>query len=160
MIAFDRATLADIPALMRIERGEGFDHFVGRWTADQHAAEMAQTGSRYLVARRGAEAAGFALIQGLDDPHGSTTLRRIAVARPGEGLGAELLGAVLAFAFGEAGVHRIQLRVYPENARARRAYARAGFTEEGLLREVSRQPDGSHRSMLMMSLLRREWDAR
>lgn len=92
MIAVDRATPADIPALMGIERGEGFDRLVGRWTADQHAAEMARPGSRCLVVRRDGEAAGFALVQGLDDPHGSATLRRIAVARPGEGLGAPMRG--------------------------------------------------------------------
>ena len=56
--------------------------------------------------------------------------------------------------------HRLQLLVYPENERARRAYARAGLVEEGLLRDIRRLPDGRFRSMLMMSVLRSEWEAR
>ena len=160
MITIDRPTRADIPDLMRVERGEGFAELVGRWSAEQHAAEMAVPGSRYLAARNTAGAVeGFALLQGLDDPHGTTTLRRIAVAQPGRGLGAALLDAAVSHAFGECAVHRLQLRVYPENARARRVYARAGFVEEGLLRDIGRTPEGTHRSMIMMSMLRPEWDA-
>lgn len=156
----DRATLADIPALMTIERGDGFERLVGRWAADQHAAEMGLVGSRYCVARGAAAVEGFAMLQGLDDPHGCATLRRIAVARPGSGVGAALLEAALAVAFGEAAVHRLQLRVYPENARARRAYARTGFVEEGLLRDIGLSADGTRRSMIMMSMLRPEWKGR
>ncbi len=155
-----RATLADIPDVMRLERGDGFEHLVGRWSAEQHAAEMATSGSRYLAARSETGIEGFVLLQELDDPNGCATLRRIAVAQPGEGLGARLLDAAQEEAFGSADVHRLQLRVYPENPRARRAYARAGFVEEGLMRGVSRQVDGSHRSMLMMAILRPEWVAR
>ena len=143
---------------MRIERGEGFERLVGRWAADQHADEMALPGSRYCVARGAAAVEGFALLQGLDDPHGCATLRRIAAARPGSGIGAALLEAALAVAFGEAAVHRLQLRVYPENVRARRTYARTGFVEEGLLRDVGRAADGTRRSMIMMSMLRPEWE--
>ena len=145
---------------MTIERGDGFEHVVGRWAAEQHAAEMARSGSRYLVSRGAAAVDGFVLLQELDDPHGCATLRRIAVARPGTGVGATLIDAALAFAFGEVAVHRLQLRVYPENARAQRAYSRAGFVEEGLLRDVGRAADGTRRSMIVMSILRPEWDRR
>ena len=156
-----RPSGADIPALMRLERGEGFAALVGRWSAEEHAAEMLVPGSRYLaLAGEGGALDGFALLQGLDDPHGCATLRRIAVGRPNQGLGAILLDATLASAFGVGAVHRLQLRVYPENARARRAYARAGFSEEGLLRDCSRGPDGRPRSMVMMSMLRPEWEIR
>ena len=155
------ATPADIPAVMRLERSEGYAAFVGRWDAEQHGAEMRVPGSRYLVAAEGAgDLAGFVLLQGLDDPHGCATLRRIAVARPGEGLGAALIAAAQAAAFAAPAVHRLQLRVYPENARARRAYRGAGFVEEGLMRDVSRQADGSYRSMVLMAVLRPDWTAR
>ncbi len=159
-IGIERATRADIPGLMALERGEGFDRLVGRWSAEQHAAEMALPGSRYLVARSAARPAGFVLLQELDDPHGCATLRRIAVGRPGEGLGARLLAAAQDEAFGVERVHRLQLRVYPENERARRAYRTAGFAEEGLMRDVSRAADGTHRSMVLMSVLCPEWQDR
>ena len=95
----ERATPLDIPELMRLERGEGFERLVGRWSQEQHAAEMAKPGSRYLAARSEAGLAGLVLLQELDDPNGCATLRRIAVARPGEGLGPRLLAAAQDEAF-------------------------------------------------------------
>ena len=160
MAEIDTATVGDVPALMRLERGEGFERLVRRWSAAEHAAEMTKAGSRYLVARDPAgEAEGFVLLQGLDDPQRSATLRRISVVRPGAGLGAVLLEAALDHAFAATPTHRLQLRVYPENERARRAYARAGFVEEGLLRDVALAPGGTFRSMRMMSVLKPEWEA-
>lgn len=161
MTTFAPATLADIPALMRIERREGFEILVGRWSAEQHAAEMAVRTSHYITARSAdGDVEGFVLFQNLDDPHGCALLRRIAVAQPGAGLGTLLLDSALAYAFEHAQAHRVQLQVYPENVRARRAYARAGFSEEGLLRDYRRRPDGTRVSMLMLSLLRPEWRER
>ncbi len=155
------ARLDDIPAIMALERREGYEHVVGRWSAEQHAAEMALPGSQYLVARDASGAPqGFIMLQRLDDPDLCAHLRRIAVMRPGEGLGAALLVAVLAHVFGTTPMHRLQLLVYPENERGRRAYRRAGLVEEGLLRDIRRLPDGRFRSMLMMSILRPEWEAR
>ena len=161
MTAIAPARLDDVPAIMTLERGEGYDQVVGRWSAEQHAAEMALPGSHYLVARDASGAAqGFVMLQRLDDPDLCAHLRRIAVARPGQGVGAALLGAALVHVFETTPAHRLQLLVYPENERARRAYARAGLVEEGLLRDIRRRPDGRFRSMLMMSILRPEWAAR
>ena len=155
------ARLDDIPAIMALERGEGYEDMVGRWSDEQHAVEMALPGSHYLVAHdAGGAPQGFVMLQRLDDPDLCAYLRRIAVARPGEGLGAALLDAALAHVFGTTPAHRLQLLVYAENERARRAYARAGLVEEGLLRDIRRLPDGRFRSMLMMSILRPEWEAR
>jgi ribosomal-protein-alanine N-acetyltransferase len=44
----------------------------------------------------------------------------------------EAVGVVLDFAFGQAGLHRIQVAVMPSNAASRRVVAKAGFREEGL----------------------------
>jgi RimJ/RimL family protein N-acetyltransferase len=159
-ITIEPATSADIPELMAVERGEGFETLVGRWSAEQHANEMALSGSHYRVARStGQTIDGFVLLQGLDDPQDCATLRRIAVKRPGEGLGPRLLAAALAHGFG-IGAHRVQLRVYPENTRARRAYERMGFQAEGLMRDCSRQANGSYRSMILMAILRSDWENR
>ncbi len=155
------ARLDDLPAIVALERGVGYEHVVGRWSAEQHAAEMALPGSHYLVARDADGAPqGFVMLQRLDDPDRCAHLRRIAVARPGEGLGGALLGAALAHVFRATPSHRLQLLVYAENERAGRAYRRVGFVEEGLLRDIRRLPDGRFRSMLMMSILRSEWEER
>lgn len=155
------ASLDDVPAMMALERGEGYEHVVGRWSAEQHVAEMALPGSHYLVARDASGAPqGFVMLQRLDDPDLCAHLRRIAVARPGEGLGAALLGAALAHVFRGTRAHRFQLYVYIENERARRAYSRAGFLEDGVVRDMRLMPDGTFKSTRLMSILRPEWEAR
>ncbi len=152
------ATLDDIPAIMAIERRPGYDDLVGRWTAEEHHAEMTGVpGTRYLVARGEARLLGFAILQGLGSANRCTSLRRIAVEEPGRGIGARLLAATIAHVFTETPTHRLQLLVYDDNARAARAYARAGFRTEGLVRDVRAMPDGRFRSMHLMSILRPDW---
>ena len=151
------ASEADIPAIMAIERTPGFEGLVGRWSHAEHAAEMAKASARYLLLRRKGELVGFAMLQGLGDPHRKAHLRRIAVAEPGRGLGSELLAAVLDWLYRETDVNRLDLDVYVDNPRARRAYEKAGFTVEGRLRDFHRDEDGSYRDMWLMSILRREW---
>ncbi len=161
------ATLDDIPAIMAIERGPGYDDLVGRWSAEEHRAEMTGVpGTRYLVARERDivvhgenRLVGFVILQGLGGANRCTTLRRIAVSGPGRGIGASLLVGTLGHVFAETPTHRLQLLVYDDNARAARAYARAGFRAEGLVRDVRAMPDGRFRSMHLMSILRPDWAA-
>jgi RimJ/RimL family protein N-acetyltransferase len=82
------------------------------------------------------------------------------VDRPGEGFGSRLLAATLDLAFGDLGLHRLDLMVFTDNERALRAYRRIGFVEEGVAREVHRTPEGGFRSMRLMSILAPEWKAR
>ena len=153
------ATEADIPAIMAVERTPGFENLVGRWSHEEHAAEMAKASARYLLAREAGEVIGFAMIQGLGDTHCKAHLRRIAVSRPGSGLGTELLRAVLKWVYRETDVNRLDLDVYVNNERARRSYEKAGFTAEGRLRDYHRNGDGTFRDMWLMSILRREWES-
>jgi RimJ/RimL family protein N-acetyltransferase len=56
-------------------------------------------------------------------------------------------------------LNRIYLRVYADNPRARRSYEKAGFVEEGCLREsVFRH--GKYGDLFIMSVLRSEWTIR
>jgi RimJ/RimL family protein N-acetyltransferase len=154
------ATPADVPSIMGLERGEGFDRLVGRWPADEHLSELAKPTSAYLMWRQGAEDLGFALLEDIHPEHGSVRLRRIAVKQPGHGVGSALLEAVLSHVFGALQLHRLDLMVLTHNERARRTYLRAGFVEEGVVRENYRLPDGAYGSMVLMSILRPEWEAR
>ena len=151
---------ADIPAILEIERGEGFERQVGRWPAEQHLAEMAEPRSAYFVWREGGEVIGFVMLQEIDTANRSAYVRRIAVREPGMGLGRKLLGAVLTHCFTSLDLHRVDLKVITDNHRARRAYTGLGFTEEGILRDVHREADGAFKSMALMSILRPEWEAR
>lgn len=157
MSALDIATPDDIAAIMGIERTEGYDGLVGRWTAEEHRAELKRTQSRYLVLRDTGKVLGFAMLQDLDHPHRCTLLRRVAVAEPGRGIGRDLVRRVVDHVFEATPTHRLQLRVFVDNERARRAYAAVGFVEEGVLRDSYLGHDGTFRSTRLMSILRTAW---
>ena len=132
----------DIPAIMAIERRPGYDRLVGRWEGDKHRAEMASPAVLYFALREADALAGFAIVLGLDDPNRRAHLKRIAVAAPGRGDGARLLHGLIDHVFAETETNRLDLDVFAENERAKRAYEAAGFTAEGLMREHHRMPDG------------------
>ena len=71
------ASKSDIPAMMRIERGEGYAPLVGRWEAAQHAAAIENPSCRYYLAREGDDIAGFALLQKVGSEHQCVRLRRV-----------------------------------------------------------------------------------
>ena len=154
------ATPDDIPAIMAIERSRGFDGLVGRWSAEEHAAEMAKPSARYFILREDGEPAGFVMIQRLGEDHDKAHLRRIAVATPGKGAGTRLINGVLDWLYTETEVNRIDLDVYIENERAKRSYEKGGFQVEGRLRDYHRNDDGTYRDMWLMSILRRDWAKR
>lgn len=139
-----------------IEADPRYDGLVGRWTERQHRREMAKASSRYYVLR-GADGAvhGFTLLQGFGDPDRKVHLKRIAVREPGGGLGSLLLEGVLDRVYAETDVNRIDLDVFVGNDRARRAYEKAGFQLEGVLREYHRDGE-AFADMWLMSVLRRD----
>ena len=59
------ATKSDIPAIMRMERTEGYARLVGRWEAEEHSTEIENPSCRYLVARDGTDVAALAILQGV-----------------------------------------------------------------------------------------------
>jgi RimJ/RimL family protein N-acetyltransferase len=151
------ASKSDIPAMMRIERGEGYARLVGRWEAAQHAAAIESPSCRYYLAREEDDIAGFAILQNVGSENRCVRLRRIAVQHAGRGTGSRLLRSVLKICFDELGVHRVELFVFEDNDRAHRAYLKNGFVEEGVVRDIHRDAEGTFRSMCLMSLLKPEW---
>jgi RimJ/RimL family protein N-acetyltransferase len=151
------ASKSDIPAMMRIERGEGYAPLVGRWEAAQHAAAIENPSCRYYLAREGDDIAGFALLQNVGSEHQCVRLRRIAVQDAGRGTGSRLLRSVLQICFDDLGAHRVELFVFEDNERAHRAYLKNGFVEEGIVRDIHRDAEGTFRSMRLMSVLKPEW---
>jgi len=149
----------DVPAIMAIERSPGYDMLVGRWEREKHLAEMASPSNAYFALRDGAALIGFAIVLGLDDPNNRAHLKRIAVAEPGRGAGAALLAGLVDHVYTNSETNRLDLDVFVGNERAKRAYEKAGFTADGLLREHHRADDGGYRDAWLMSILRREWRA-
>lgn len=92
-------------------------------------------------------AAGAELGIGIGDPE----------AR-GKGYGTDAVKTLLKFAFLELNLHRVGLQVFSDNARAISSYKKAGFQQEGIIREAIRR-DGKYTDIVMMGILRREWEA-
>jgi RimJ/RimL family protein N-acetyltransferase len=122
-------TPADITEVMRIERRPGYDAFVGRWEADEHAVEMASPNARYFGLRGDAGLLGFVILQELDRP--TVLLRRIAVDSVEGGVGTRLVRGVMDWVFETTPAEGLRLDVLPANGRARRVYSREGFSEDG-----------------------------
>ena len=76
----------------------------------------------------------------------------------GQGLGTEATRMVVDYAFEQLGLYRISLTVFAFNPRGRRVYEKAGFVEEGRLRQAVAL-DGERHDDIMMSILAPEWQA-
>ncbi len=74
------------------------------------------------------------------------------------GLMTDAVRALVEHAFEEWGLHRVELRIAPDNARSRALAARLGFEQEGLLRDAERFGD-EYRDLLMYAVLAGEWPA-
>ncbi len=74
----------------------------------------------------------------------------------GHGYGQEATRLMMEYGFEILNLNRIQLHVWEKNERAIRAYGKAGFQREGLLREAMYH-NGEYCNFLVMGLLAREW---
>jgi RimJ/RimL family protein N-acetyltransferase len=75
----------------------------------------------------------------------------------GKGFGSDALRIVIRLAFDKMNLNRLWLSVLVDNPRAVRCYEKCGFVREGLLRQES-YVDGKYRDVLMMALLREDYD--
>ncbi|HXR64421.1 MAG TPA: GNAT family protein [Ktedonobacteraceae bacterium] len=76
----------------------------------------------------------------------------------GKGFGTEVTKLIVHYGFASLNLHRIMLTVSALNIGGVKAYTRAGFRQEGVLREASFR-DGAYHDKLVMALLRSEWEA-
>jgi RimJ/RimL family protein N-acetyltransferase len=73
-----------------------------------------------------------------------------------KGYGTDAMRLILRFAFAELNLRRVSLTVFEYNPRALRSYQKAGFKEEGRMREYLNR-DGRRWDMIFMGILREEW---
>lgn len=153
----ERASSADVAAIVAIETHPSMMPYLGSWTPERHARQLGDDDYRYFVVRddRGI-VDGFAIVVAYAASFHWFEIGRIAVMQPGDGRGSDLLQGVLAATFDEAHAHRIQLDCYEDNLRARRAYVRAGFCEEGIMRRAVTR-DGVWTSLVLFALLADEY---
>ena len=74
----------------------------------------------------------------------------------GRGFGTEATRLIVGYGFEKLDLHRISLEVYDFNPRAKRAYEKAGFVEEGRRRDALLW-DGEWIDAIVMSILATEW---
>ena len=138
--------------VMGLESDPEAARFIVSWSEAQHRAALSDPDQAHLIVEKDGQAVGFVLLASQQDANRSVELRRIIVTPPGEGLGRAALALVIAHAFDDLDAHRLWLDVKVDNDRAQRAYRRAGFVAEGVLRESLRSGD-VYESLLVMSLL-------
>jgi RimJ/RimL family protein N-acetyltransferase len=73
-----------------------------------------------------------------------------------KGYGMETMSLLLRHCFETLNLNRVYLHVYAENLRGKRAYEKAGFVEEGRLREAVYKR-GKYDDVIVMSVLRSVW---
>lgn len=118
--------------------------YAGESTGQRRIWTAVQSGS--------GEAVGHASLR-LDPVHGIGRLGRVLVApgARGHGVGTAMLDKVLASAFGELELRRVELGVFTHNADAIRLYERLGFVCDRVLRDVE-HVKGRPWSAMQMSL--------
>lgn len=127
-------------------------------TAAEAIESIANPDHVYFLAEAAGRSVGVVLLAGLQNPHRSIELRKVAVATVGQGHGTFIMAASLDEAFNTYGAHRVWLDVYPENERAHALYLKLGFREDGMFREAYKHGD-QYRSALLMSILASEHQA-
>ncbi|MDR2555814.1 MAG: GNAT family N-acetyltransferase [Fibromonadaceae bacterium] len=73
----------------------------------------------------------------------------------GKGFGVVATKEILKIAFEKLKLHRVYLRVFPDNLSAIKAYEKAGFIKEDLLRNTV-CIDGEYKDMLLMGIVNNE----
>ena len=158
-MALGPATPDDIPAIMAIERIADYAVYLGAFSAEEHAARMADADCRYFAWREDGQLKAFAILAKLTDPSNVVLLKRIGTSEPGRGIGRAMMPLLIDWVFATTGANRLELDVSSANPRAERVYRREGFVHEGTVREVYRHRDGVYYSSHLFSMLRREWEA-
>ena len=147
--------------MISVERDEHNQPFITPWERPQHEGAVRFPDFRHFIIELGdeLERAGFVILQGCRNPSASVELKRIVLQPKGRGLGRACVRLLKRMAFRDLKAHRFWLDVKSLNTRALTLYRSEGFVEEGVLRESVRVA-GGYDSLVVMSLLDREYEAR
>lgn len=153
--------LDDLEFVISVENDPVNRPFITPWERTQHEAAVRFPDFRHFVIEAGeaSQPVGFVILVGCRNPHRSVELKRMVVQAKGHGLGRACLRLLKKVAFQDLKAHRFWLDVRVRNTRAKALYETEGFVEEGRLRESVRT-DGGYESLVVMSMLEDEYDAR
>ncbi|UXH76620.1 GNAT family N-acetyltransferase [Roseateles amylovorans] len=161
--------LSDLDFVVGVEQDAANRPFITPWALMQHEGAIRFPDARHFIVELAAERAGFVILQGCRNPNRSLELKRIVLGPKGLGVGRACVRQLKKMAFLQFGAHRFWLDVKGRNIRAHALYRSEGYVEEGRLRECVRiedelgatgQPVQAYDDLIVMSLLRAEYDAR
>ena len=153
--------LSDLDFVGSVENDPANRPFITPWERVQHEGSVRFPDFRHFIIEAGEAypSAGFVILQGCRNPHGSVELKRIVLQPKGQGYGRTCVRLLAQMAFRDLGAHRFWLDVKENNARALALYRDEGFVEEGRLRDSVKSGDG-WQSLIVLSMLRDEHAAR
>jgi RimJ/RimL family protein N-acetyltransferase len=152
------ATKKDIEWIVSQEQRPEFEPFIHRWSLEEHERNLADPDKLYLIAfDSSGSPIAFVILGGLSSEARSIELVRMAVSKPGAGIGKPLLKMVIDKVFTELSANRLWLDVFDDNGRACHTYKAVGFREEGLLRESALKNNGQLGSLIIMAILSKEY---
>src|SRR5450432_1344020 len=152
--------VSDLDFVQSVEDDAGNRPFITPWERVQHEGAIRFPDFRHFIVEAGPAwpSAGFVILQGCRNPHGSVELKRLVLQPKGLGYGRACVRLLAEMAFRDFGAHRFWLDVKERNVRALALYRSEGFVEEGRLRESVRS-DAGWESLIVMSMLRVEHEA-
>jgi RimJ/RimL family protein N-acetyltransferase len=155
--------LSDLEFVISVEQHPANRPFITPWDRPQHEGAIRIPDFRHFIVEAGPgyPSAGFVILQGCRNPHGSIELKRMVLGpeAQGHGYGRAAVRLLVRMAFRDLGAHRFWLDVKARNVRAQAVYRSEGFIEEGRLRESVRV-EGGWDSLVVMSMLAAEHEAR
>lgn len=100
---------------------------------------------------------GLAGLVRLDLKHGCAEIAyELDHAHWGQGYMREAIARLVRHGFDELGLHRLEIRTHPDNARSMRLAVALGFTKEGVLRENERHARGHWEDTVVFGRLARD----
>ncbi|WP_086832495.1 GNAT family N-acetyltransferase [Streptomyces sp. NRRL B-24572] len=168
LVVLRPVTEADVPALLPLFEDPEVTRLTGSHVSHDEAALLKWYGSRgaqddrldlAVVERATGKVVGEAVLLEWDPGNESCAFRIAFVPDAiGRGLGTEATRLIVGHGFEALGLYRIWLEVYAFNPRAHRAYEKAGFRAEGVLRGALLW-EGERVDATVMSVLAPEWAA-
>ena len=124
------------------------------WIERQHARLAEGVGFSFCIADEQDEPLGFAGLWTRGLPGGRATAGyAVRPSARGRGAATHALRALTAFGWALPELHRVELYVEPDNQASRRTAERAGYREEGVLRQ-HQEIGGRRRDMCLYAALR------
>ena len=117
------------------------------------SSRRSTTGVPFAIETLAGELVGTCDLRDIED-RARTAGLGIFIGKPywDRGYGTDAVRTLCRFAFREMNLQRIELHVYENNPRGKRAYEKVGFKEEGRLRRAH-FVEGEHQDVIVMGLL-------